>query len=76
MRVQSRGEEKKAYPIPVGKDKLPYDNILAKVVVEKNNLPQVVMGLGQLNNVLQKGATQGNDTAGKLQVPNKGLHVP
>ena len=61
---------------PVGKEKLPHDNILAKVIVEKNNLPQVVRALGQLNNELQKDATQGNDTAGKLQGPNKGLYIP
>ena len=61
---------------PVGKEKLPHDNILAKVIVEKNNLPQVVRALGQLNNALQKDATQGNDTAGKLQGPNKGLYIP
>ena len=77
MRVQRRGGGGgKAYPIPVGKEKLPQDNILPKVVVEKNNLPRVVMALGQLKNALQKGATRGNDTAGKLQGPNKGLHVP
>ena len=60
---------KKAYPIPVRKERLPHDNIVPKFVVEKNNLPQVVMVLGQVHNALQKGATCGNDKTGKLQVP-------